>query len=361
MPNPPSAVPPAQPLPAGLLEAILSGLPEPVVLVGAEGRIAAANRAAAEVLGPELQGQPALAVFRQPEAVAAIERARATGAEARARLSLPTRAFDATYRMTVHPCDATGAAAGLTVVSLADIGHIEEAEQIRRDFVANMSHELRSPLTVLTGFIETLKGPARNDAEARARFLAIMEGEALRMNRLIGDLLQLSRVEANQRVRPRDPVDLAEVVCTTLTALRPQLEERGIAATVAAPDGPLTVPGDRDQLIQVFHNLVENAIKYGSAGGSVRVTARIEPRMVGMAGPVVAVEVADSGEGIDPVHLPRLTERFYRVDSHRSRAMGGTGLGLAIVKHIVQRHRGRLAIRSAKGEGSSFTVFLPQG
>ena len=360
MPVPPRAAPPA-PLPAEPIAAVLSGIPEPVVLAGPDNRILAANRAATDALGPGLTGQPVHAVFRQPEALAALDRAAATGEETQARLNLPTRSFDAIYRMTVHPCSPAGGGAGLTVISLADVGHIEEAEQIRRDFVANMSHELRSPLTVLTGFIETLKGPARNDAEARARFLAIMEGEAQRMNRLIGDLLQLSRVEANQRVRPRDPVDVAEVVRATLTALRPQIEDRRLVAGFEAPQGALSVPGDRDQLVQVFHNLVENAIKYGGAGGGVWIAARIEPRLVGFSGPVVVVEVADRGEGIDPMHLPRLTERFYRVDSHRSRAMGGTGLGLAIVKHIVQRHRGRLSIRSARGEGSCFTVFLPQG
>lgn len=320
-------------LPAELVAAILSGIPEPVVLAGPDHRILAANRAAADVLGAGLVGQPAHAVFRQPEALAALERALATGEEAQARLSLPTRSFDATYRMTVHPCAAAAGVSGLVVISLADVGHIEEAEQIRRDFVANMSHELRSPLTVLTGFIETLRGPARNDPEARARFLSIMEGEAQRMNRLIGDLLQLSRVEANQRVRPRDPVDVAEVVRATLTALRPQFEDRRLASHFEAPEGPLVVPGDRDQLVQVFHNLVENAIKYGAAGGGVWISARVEPRMVGMAGPIVAVEVTDRGEGIDPVHLPRLAP----IKS----AVGRWGLCRKLAKKAPRRTPGR--------------------
>lgn len=344
-----------------VLGAVLNGIPQPVLVFGGDGRILAANAAAADVLGPALPGQPVTAVLRQPEALAALERVFATGEEAEARLALPTRSFDATYRMTVHRCDPAATGLSLGVVTLTDIGHVEEAEQIRRDFVANMSHELRSPLTVLTGFIETLKGPARNDPEAQMRFLRIMEGEAQRMNRLIGDLLSLSKVEAVQRIRPKEPVNLSDVVRSTVTALRPRIEDRRILLRLELPEAPLVVPGDRDQLIQVFHNLIENAIKYGAGeGDEIAVTARSEPRIVGFPGPVAVVEVTDHGEGIDPIHLPRLTERFYRVDSHRSREMGGTGLGLAIVKHIVQRHRGRLVIRSTRGEGSTFGVMIPQ-
>ncbi len=342
-----------------MLAAILSGLPEPVLVAGPDDRILAANRAAGDMFGPNLAGQPLHGVLRQPEALAALDRAAATGEEVQTRLALNNRSFETVCRLTVHRCDPASAGAGLTVVSLADVGHIEEAEQIRRDFIANMSHELRSPLTVLTGFIETLKGPARNDPAAREKFLAIMAGEAQRMNRLVGDLLSLSKVEANQRVRPRDPVNLSDVLRTTVTALRPRLEDRRLTLTLDVPDPAPVVPGDRDQLIQVFHNLVENAIKYGYAGGAIEIAARVEPRQPGFAGPVAVIDVTDHGEGIDAIHIPRLTERFYRVDSHRSREMGGTGLGLAIVKHILARHRGRLTIRSVRGEGSTFSVHLP--
>lgn len=231
---------------------------------------------------------------------------------------------------------------------------------MRRDFVANVSHELRSPLTVLSGFIETLQGSARDDAEARARFLAIMQQEAQRMNRLVGDLLSLSKVEANERIRPREQVAMGDVLRTTLAALRPQIEENGIAVDFDDRGGGATLLGDRDQLVQVFHNLIENAIKYGGAGGRVGLALRAHDRWPGFTGPVLAVAVSDNGEGIDPIHIPRLTERFYRIDSHRSRQMGGTGLGLAIVKHIVNRHRGRLGIESTRGQGTTFLVVLPR-
>lgn len=179
------------------------------------------------------------------------------------------------------------------------------------------------------------------------------------MNRLVDDLLSLSKVEANERVRPRATVNLIDVIRTTLAALRPQIEDNGIALTLDESGGPFRVVGDHDQLTQVFHNLIENAIKYGGSGGKVGVTLTSGPRRQGFTGPVISVEVTDRGEGIDPVHIPRLTERFYRVDSHRSRDLGGTGLGLAIVKHILNRHRGRLVITSTRGLGSSFTVVLP--
>lgn len=179
------------------------------------------------------------------------------------------------------------------------------------------------------------------------------------MNRLVDDLLSLSKVEANERVRPRATVSLIDVIRSTLAALRPQIEDNGIALTVDDSGGPFRVIGDHDQLTQVFHNLIENAIKYGGTGGHVGVVLTCHERWPGFTSPVISVEVSDRGEGIDPVHIPRLTERFYRVDSHRSRDLGGTGLGLAIVKHILNRHRGKLMIESTRGLGSTFTVILP--
>jgi len=363
---------------------LLAGLPEPVLLVGDDNRIRIANPAALELLGPQLEGQGALLVIRQPEAVQALQRAAAArgGERFEARVTHTSAAGETTYRMVAHrlgpdrngpdrngpersgpersatdregPDVATG-----VLVSFLDVSHVEEAEQMRRDFVANVSHELRSPLTVLSGFIETLQGPARNDPEAQERFLGIMAQEARRMNRLVADLLSLSKVEANERVRPRERVAMADVVRTTLAALRPVIEENHIALHLDDQTAGATVPGDRDQLVQVVHNLIENAVKYGGAGGSVQVRLRAHPRWPGLVGEVLSIAVTDSGEGIDPIHIPRLTERFYRVDSHRSRQMGGTGLGLAIVKHIVNRHRGRLVIESERGRGSTFMAVLP--
>lgn len=339
---------------------LLDALPDPALLVGPDRRIVLANAAARELFGAPLQGASALSYIRQPEPAAALDKgftALVEGQrppapyEARMIQTTPTR--EMVLRVTVAPVE------GGVLVTLRDISQVEHAEQQRRDFVANVSHEMRSPLTVLAGFIETLKGPARNDPVATANFLDIMEREAQRMSRLVSDLLSLSRVESEERVRPRARVSLSEVMRATLAALRPQIEDAGLTVEFRdLPDAP-AIPGDRDQLVQVFHNLVENAMKYGGAGGRIEIGIDRIEQMAGFPGPVMKVCIRDFGDGIDPIHLPRLTERFYRVDGHRSRAMGGTGLGLAIVKHIVNRHRGRLSIRSVRGEGSTFAVSLP--
>lgn len=345
--------------------ALVEALPEPVLVVGPDRRIEQANAAARELFGPALEGAQVFSCIRQPEGTAALEQ----GFRALVDPAAPPGPFEATKLMTTAMTERTwrmqvaalrGAPGqGRLVVSLRDISHVEEAEQQRRDFVANVSHEMRSPLTVLVGFIETLRGPARDDAAARDRFLDIMDREAQRMTRLVADLLSLSKVESDEKIRPRGQVSLSEVLRATLAALRPQIEAAGIAVILDDAAATAPIPGDRDQLVQVFHNLVENALKYGAAGQRIEIVVTRIDQLPGMAGPALRIAVTDHGEGIDPIHLPRLTERFYRVDGHRSRQLGGTGLGLAIVKHIVNRHRGRLSIRSARGEGSTFTVILP--
>ncbi|GAB4266516.1 MAG: ATP-binding protein [Pararhodobacter sp.] len=346
--------------------ALLDALPDPALLVGADRRVITANSAARELFAATLDGTSVVSHIRQPEAAAALERGFAALAEGtgsrgpfEARMVLTASSREALWRVCIAPLRNDLGVPAL-LVTLRDISHIEDAEQQRRDFVANVSHEMRSPLTVLSGFIETLKGPARHDPEAQEQFLDIMEREAQRMSRLVSDLLSLSRVESEERVRPRTPVSLSEVLRATLAALRPQIEDAGLAVEFRdLPDAP-AIPGDRDQLVQVFHNLVENALKYGAGGGKIEIDIERIDHVPAMPGPALKVCVRDHGDGIDPIHLPRLTERFYRVDGHRSRAMGGTGLGLAIVKHIVNRHRGRLNIRSTRGEGSSFIVMLPE-
>jgi two-component system phosphate regulon sensor histidine kinase PhoR len=264
-------------------------------------------------------------------------------------------AQDAIYEVSVRGI----ANSANTLVSFQDVTHMEQAGQMRRDFVANVSHELRTPLTALIGFIETLRGAASKDADARARFLEIMDAEAGRMNRLVGDLLSLSRVESQERVRPRERVNLSELLTSVLDPLKPLGEENEVAFSVDLPAEPVIVIGDSDQLRQVFTNLAENAIKYGGSGGVLRVVLSVSERDPALRLPGARVQVIDKGPGIDPLHLPRLTERFYRADSHRSRMLGGTGLGLAIVKHIVNRHRGRLRVESELGQGATFTVILP--
>jgi len=250
----------------------------------------------------------------------------------------------------------------VVVLSLHDITQLKRAEQMRADFIANASHELRTPLTTLTGFIETLRGPAREDVEARERFLAIMHEQAARMIRLVEDLLSLSRIELNEHVLPQGGVALGPLLRHLADTLELRAGERGMCIRLDLPSDLPEVPGDRDELAQVFQNLVENAIKYGRAGSEITVAATtgVQPSLSGDAGesPLVSVAVRDCGQGIAREHLPRLTERFYRVDTARSREMGGTGLGLAIVKHILNRHRGFLDVESTPGTGSVFTVFL---
>lgn len=331
-------------------EELLSGLPLPAMLLRRDDRILALNAAAEALFGMGLVGRhPAMAV-RAPTVLEAIGSVIRTGGVREGRMTLRRDGQEAVFQVTVS------AQGDHVLCVFRDATSEERAGEMRRDFVANVSHELRTPLTALMGFIETLKHAARDDPKARDMFLGIMETEAGRMNRLVRDLLQLSRVEAEERIRPKEPVELWGLLEGVISSLRGVAEREG--DRVELTGDPVTVPGDHDQLVQVFTNLVENALKYGKAGQVVRVSLSPEETV---RGPAVRVEVADEGEGIDPVHLPRLTERFYRVDSHRSREMGGTGLGLAIVKHIVSRHRGWLRVESVVGEGSRFSVVLPLG
>ena len=243
-----------------------------------------------------------------------------------------------------------------------DLTALMRAEQMRVDFVANASHELRTPIATLAGFIETLRGPARDDPEARDRFLGIMSEQAERMARLVDDLLSLSRIEQEEHRKPNSAVNLGAILTRVCEGL--QLHARAREMEIEIDVAPLSVVGEEDQLIQLFQNLIDNSIKYARAGTTVRVTAtpvsaaqsRLPDDQAG-----VRIQVEDEGPGIPKRHLPRLTERFYRVDTARSRRMGGTGLGLAIVKHIVSRHRGRLHIESVEGSGTKVTVTLPSG
>jgi two-component system phosphate regulon sensor histidine kinase PhoR len=337
---------------SGLTAAILAGVPIPLVLIGPDERIAGVNAAGAALIGEGQVGRHYLMAMRQPALMEVIEAAR-RGQVAQARLVLTGQAREQTFRVTASPVGAG------VLAAFEDITDLEHAWQMRRDFVANVSHELRTPLTALLGFIETLKGAARDDPAARARFLAIMERETLRMNRLVQDLLSLSRVEAEERVRPTTPVDLVALIGQTAAALRGMTEAARVRLEITGQPGPVMVAADADQMTQVFHNLIENAVKYGGPDRTVTIRLGQPARDPTLRVQAVRVDVVDEGEGIDPVHLPRLTERFYRVDSHRSREQGGTGLGLAIVKHIVNRHRGRLAVESVPGWGSVFSVILP--
>jgi two-component system phosphate regulon sensor histidine kinase PhoR len=341
-------------------ETILGAIPDPLILIDGQRRIVRTNAAADALIGatgrPPPEPRDLAAVLRNPALLAAADAVLREGRGQSVEFALagPT---ERVLRASLAPIPEAelrplrGASAA--IIALHEVTELKRAEQMRADFIANAGHELKTPLAALTGFIETLRGPARDDAAARERFLAIMDEQARRMARLVNDLLSLSRIELNEHVAPTGRVALAPLIDEVARGLELRAGGRGIRIACALPADLPEVPGDRDQLAQVFQNLLDNAVSYGRPRSEVRVTGGIAD------GAQVRVAVTDQGEGIAPEHLSRLTERFYRVDSARSRELGGTGLGLAIVKHILNRHRGRLEIASRPGHGSTFTVFLP--
>ena len=333
------------------IEALLANVPDPLLLVDSEGLVREANPAAQALLPNLKLGLPLSYALRAPEIlerVAGVAQGGSDQVEYRTRTPV-----ERTFEVLITPLADTQPSAGLGVMlSFRDLTAVRRVEQMRVDFVANVSHELRTPLASLVGFIETLQGPARNDAAARDRFLGIMRAQAWRMTRLIDDLLSLSRIELREHVPPAAQIDLRQAATQMIDTLRPMASERGVEIALALPDHPALVLGDPDELARVVENLVENAVKYGETGGRVDVS-------VAARNAAYELSVRDYGPGIAHEHLPRLTERFYRVDVAESREKGGTGLGLAIVKHIVGRHRGRLAIESEPGQGALFRVTLP--
>jgi two-component system, OmpR family, phosphate regulon sensor histidine kinase PhoR len=328
---------------------LLDGLPDPALLLGPGRTILRANRAGLNELGEAAVGRDLAAVLRHPAVLEAADAVLGGEAQRDAEFveaGATPRHLVARVRALPDPT----AEGGVAVLALGDITPLRRAERLRADFVANASHEIRTPLATLSGCIETLRGPARDDPQAQGKFLALMAEQSGRMTRLVQDLLSLSRIELDEATPPTEPVTLGPLLERVRDALAIPAEERktNVNLTIAAPLPE--VNGEMAELEQVFHNLIDNAIKYG--GGEVSIEARAKDRWV-------VVRVADNGAGIAREHIPRLTERFYRVDAARSRALGGTGLGLAIVKHIVNRHDGKLSIDSRPGEGTSFTVELP--
>jgi two-component system phosphate regulon sensor histidine kinase PhoR len=333
-------------------ERVIDALPEALFVLDARRRIMHANRAAEDIFGQDLAGRNLAQVLRNPRLLQAVERCLANGQSAEIELEIMSPVVR-TLEAHVRPLPHQGAGGNALLVTLQDLTAIRRVEQMRVDFVANVSHELRTPLTSLGGFVETMQTVAKDDSAAQERFLAIMATETQRMNRLVEDLLSLSRIELEEHNPPEAPVKLRPIVDSVLDMLQPIAKEYGTAVSVEIPDDLPPVTGDKDQLAQVVRNLLENAIKYGRQGGSVQIRGRAEGRMV-------AVAFRDDGDGIPREVQYRLTERFYRVEKARSRKVGGTGLGLAIVKHIVNRHRGRLQIESDLGQGSTFTIYLPK-
>jgi two-component system, OmpR family, phosphate regulon sensor histidine kinase PhoR len=337
---------------------ILERLPDALVVLRQDRSVSRRNRAAEAIFGDDLQ-----AVLRHPELRAALDQALE-----RAPNEIETTAADVTIagpiarelRATVVPIDPPLRDGGRAVVVLSDRTRERSAERSHADFVANVSHELRTPLASLIGFTETLLGPAEDDPPARKRFLTIMAEQGARMNRLIDDLLSLSRIEMIEHQPPSESVDLAELLPRIVAGYEPLLAAYGVKIAVnIAPDLPPVI-GDADQIAQVSRNLLDNAVKYGKQGGTVRLSAAMGAGDPFPSRPGVVLAVADEGLGIPRADLPRITERFYRVDKARSRAVGGTGLGLAIVKHIVSRHRGQLLLESEEGKGTTVSVWLPR-
>jgi two-component system, OmpR family, phosphate regulon sensor histidine kinase PhoR len=339
------------------LEAVIAGVPDPVIALDRNGRVLTVNESARS-LAPALRlGEPVSLALRMPELIEAIGRAYATGDEQRVEYSERVP-IDRWFEVIVKPVrrDPKLRMPDLVLMTFHDLTPLRRVEEMRADFVANASHELRTPLAALSGFIETLQGSARDDAKARERFLPIMQEQARRMARLIDDLLSLSRIELNAHRRPDTPVDLVPIVRQVADGLQTLARDRGVTVHVDAASA-MRVPGDRDELVRVFENLVENALKYGAAGKRVEIGFSEGESPEGEQ--EARISVRDYGPGIAPEHVPRLTERFYRVDVRESRAQGGTGLGLALVKHILNRHHGRLLIESMPGAGATFTIYLP--
>ncbi len=342
--------------------AIIERLPDPLVVLDEGGAPLRANGAARTLFGGGggAPGGDLAALLRHPALAEAVAEARADGAPRRADIALPV---PVPRELTVHavPLHPPLSDGGRLLLLLSDRTRDRAVERMRADFVANASHELRTPLASVIGFIDTLRGPAKDDPEAQARFLGIMADQADRMRRLIDDLLGLSRIEITEHQPPIGRVDLAALAAAEAEALGPVLAQRGVTVALALTPGTMAAPADAGQIGQVLRNLLENAARYGREGGTIRLA--VAPADPGgtrwPARPGVMLSVADEGPGIPRQHIPRLTERFYRVDRGRGRSIGGTGLGLAIVKHIVNRHRGVLLIESEEGVGSTFRVWLP--
>ncbi|HJS86603.1 MAG TPA: ATP-binding protein, partial [Acetobacteraceae bacterium] len=332
----------------------LEHLPDPLIVLDAARAVRRTNAAARAAFGADTG-----AVLRHPGLRGAIDRALATGATQGADLMLPAPVPREVHAAVV-PLEVPLDDGGRVLVVLSDRTRERAIERMRADFVANVSHELRTPLAALVGFIETLQGPAADDPPAQRRFLAIMAEQAARMNRLIDDLLSLSRIELTEHQPPSGTVDLRNLIPPLAAAFEPRLQERAARIELDLPPDLPLVTGDADQLAQVLQNLLDNALKYGASGSTIRLEATCASGGGWPSRPGVVIAVADQGPGIPRAHLPRLTERFYRVDKGRSRDAGGTGLGLAIVKHIVNRHRGRLLVESEEGVGTRVSVWLPR-
>ena len=331
------------------ISALVQAYPNPVLLIGRDERVVAANGAAEVVIGPDLGGRHYISALRQPDVLDAIEGAFLDGEMHGTRYLGQAGQRDTTWKVTAAPVRLSAGRAVL--LSFEDITAVEEAGQMRRDFVANVSHEMRTPLTALLGMVETLRGPAKDDEGARDRFLGIMEREAGRMSHLVDDLLSLSRVEENERLKPVDEVNLSALVSEVVEVLQPVAAQAGLALRLTTPDAPVLVAGDEGQLRQVLNNLLENAIKHGAAP--------IILKMAPAAGGGLSISVRDHGPGVQPDALAHIFEPFFRTDLSRNRQTGGVGLGLALCKRIAEAHGGALTAQRAAEGGLQIDLRLP--
>ena len=355
----PAPVPSRHEVEKDMLPAFVEALGDPGLVLDRTGTVLHRNGAAARQY-PNLQvGRVMTLVMRNPDLVAAIENAQRSGEAHSFELheTLPSETWDRIVVAPLRRPDREWFADEnrQLLVTFQSLTELKRVDALRTDFIANASHELRTPLASLVGFIDTLLGPAARDAAAREKFLGIMRSQADRMSRLIDDLLSLSRIEMHQHVRPTGSVDLSSLLREVREGLQTQAKAADLDVVLSLPETPVTVTGDRGQLYEVFENLIDNAIKYGADGKRVEVAlARVD-----RAGMHAMVSIVDHGPGVEPEHVPRMTERFYRIDAEASRKKKGTGLGLAIVKHIIQRHRGQMSIKSKPGEGLRVDVLLP--
>jgi two-component system, OmpR family, phosphate regulon sensor histidine kinase PhoR len=335
-------------------EAVIAAMPDPLIMIDRQRRIVRSNAAAAEFIGAGAPPRDLAAALRNPALLAAAD-AVLRGEPVRSVEFTLSGSIERVLRAHFAVIGGPALDGGAAILTLHDVTALKRSEEMRADFIANAGHELKTPLAALIGFIETLLGPAREDVAARDRFLGIMREQAQRMARLVDDLLSLSRIELNEHVAPTHRIALAPVIDEVARGLELRAAERRISIIRALPADLPEVQGDHDELAQIFQNLLDNAVKYGRPDSEIAISGGTDSASaVGL----VWIAVTDQGEGIPNEQLPRLTERFYRVDTARSRELGGTGLGLAIVKHILNRHRGRLDIASQIGRGSTFTVWL---
>ena len=347
---------------ASSAETILESLPQPLILLNKNRQIVRATAGAQKLFGNTAAGRDFSSLIRTPKILDAVDEVLAGDRDQLIEFDIEFPSM-MSVSAQIQRLSAPAADGSVLVITLFDVTEIKKVQKMRTDFVANASHELRTPLSVLSGSIKTLQGPARGDLEGQAKFLAMMEQHTTRMTRLIDDLLSLSRIELSASMVPEGTVDVFSVLSNIVVMLEVPAARRNIRLELEPGLGIRHITGDEVEISQLFQNLIDNAIKYSNENTTVHVRLRETMRPASTGGrseiQYVEVSVTDEGPGIPSEHIPRLTQRFYRVDTARSREMGGTGLGLAIVKHIVGRHRGVLDIHSVEGEGTTFTVFLP--